>query len=167
MSVGEGQQESLAPSATPKRSADYWDRAPGPHGAQSGQPRNAGRTALTVLGAITACAATALACTPGAATAAATVERTRTGEVSASVQSGPAARISTLAVILPADGDAATAFARCAAEVSAAITKRPAHWRYWASSTDLAQLGLILPKQERSAAAGPVAAASEIPLPLS
>jgi hypothetical protein len=103
MSVGEGQQESLAPSATPKRSADYRDRVPGPHGVRSGQLRNASRTALTVLGAITACAAAALACMPGAATAAATVERARTGEVSASVQPGPAARISTVAVILPAD----------------------------------------------------------------
>lgn len=102
MSVGEGQQESLAPSATLRRSADYRDRPPGPHGVHGGPLRNAGRTALTVLGAITACAAAALACTPGAATAAATVERARTGEVPASVQSGPAARISTVAVILPA-----------------------------------------------------------------
>jgi len=68
---------------------------------------------------------------------------------------------------VPAGGDIPAAFARCAAEVSAAITKKPAHWRYWASSTDLAQLGLILPEQERPPAAGPVAAVSEVPLPLS
>jgi phosphatidylinositol dimannoside acyltransferase len=65
---------------------------------------------------------------------------------------------------LPTDGDTTTAFARCAAEVSAAITRKPAQWRYWASSTDLTQLGLVLPAKEgkqeehRPAAAGPVAA---------
>jgi len=68
---------------------------------------------------------------------------------------------------VPVGGDTSAAFARCAAEVSVAITKKPAHWRYWASPADLAQLGLILPEQDRPAAAGPVAAASEIPLPLS
>jgi len=68
---------------------------------------------------------------------------------------------------VPAGGDTPAAFARCAAEVAAAITKKPAHWRYWPSSADLAQLGLILPEQDRPAAAGPVAAVSEIPLPLS
>jgi hypothetical protein len=39
--------------------------------------------------------------------------------------------------------DEATAFARCAAEVSAAIRRSPAHWAYWASRADLACLGLI------------------------
>jgi lauroyl/myristoyl acyltransferase len=68
---------------------------------------------------------------------------------------------------VPAAGDTPAAFARCAAEVAAAITKKPAHWRYWPSSADLAQLGLILPERDRPAAAGPVAAVSEIPLPLS
>jgi len=68
---------------------------------------------------------------------------------------------------LRAGGDTAAAFARCAAEVSTAITKSPAHWRYWASSTDLAQLGLILPEHERPAAAGPVAAVNWSPFPLS
>jgi lauroyl/myristoyl acyltransferase len=57
---------------------------------------------------------------------------------------------------LPAGGDTAAAFARCAAQVSAAITRSPAHWRYWASSTDLARLGLILPEQDRSPAAAQV-----------
>jgi lauroyl/myristoyl acyltransferase len=68
---------------------------------------------------------------------------------------------------LSAGGDTATAFARCVAEVSAAITKRPAHWRYWPSSTDLAQLGLIMPERDRPAAAAPVAAVNGFPLPLS
>lgn len=44
---------------------------------------------------------------------------------------------------LPVDGDQATAFKRCTAEVGAAITRRPAQWRYWASTADLASLGLV------------------------
>jgi KDO2-lipid IV(A) lauroyltransferase len=42
----------------------------------------------------------------------------------------------------PSGEDVATSFARCAAEVSAAIQRSPAHWVYWASSGDLADLGL-------------------------
>jgi lauroyl/myristoyl acyltransferase len=45
----------------------------------------------------------------------------------------------------PSGEDVATAFARCAAEVSAAIQRSPAHWVYWASRADLANLGLISP----------------------
>jgi KDO2-lipid IV(A) lauroyltransferase len=45
----------------------------------------------------------------------------------------------------PAEEDAATAFARSAAEVSAAIRRSPAHWVYWASKGDLANLGLVSP----------------------
>jgi lauroyl/myristoyl acyltransferase len=45
----------------------------------------------------------------------------------------------------PAGEDVATAFARCAADVSAAIQSSPAHWVYWASKGDLANLGLISP----------------------
>jgi hypothetical protein len=52
-------------------------------------------------------------------------------------------------------GDTATAFARCAAEVSAAIRRSPAHWTYWAGSGDLARLGLIGPEADRSPAAQP------------
>lgn len=44
---------------------------------------------------------------------------------------------------VPADTDTATAFARCAAEVSAAIRRNPAHWVYWPSRADLAGLGLL------------------------
>jgi phosphatidylinositol dimannoside acyltransferase len=40
------------------------------------------------------------------------------------------------------DGDTATAFARCASEVEAAIQRQPAHWTYWPSAADLARLGL-------------------------
>jgi lauroyl/myristoyl acyltransferase len=58
---------------------------------------------------------------------------------------------------LAAGEDRATAFGRWAAEVSAAITRNPAHWRYWATTTDLARLGLILPEQDRPAPARPVA----------
>jgi KDO2-lipid IV(A) lauroyltransferase len=43
----------------------------------------------------------------------------------------------------PAEEDVATAFARCVAEVSAAIQRSPAHWAYWASKGDLAGLGVI------------------------
>jgi KDO2-lipid IV(A) lauroyltransferase len=59
---------------------------------------------------------------------------------------------------LPAGGEAAAAFGRYASEVSAAITRSPAHWRYWASTADLATLGLVLPEPDRSAASGPIAA---------
>ena len=48
----------------------------------------------------------------------------------------------------PAEEDAATAFARCAAEVSAAIARSPAHWAYWAGKGDLANLGLISPDRD-------------------
>jgi phosphatidylinositol dimannoside acyltransferase len=48
-------------------------------------------------------------------------------------------------VRLSAEDDEATAFARCAAAVSAAISRSPAHWAYWASGADLADLGLIPP----------------------
>lgn len=47
---------------------------------------------------------------------------------------------------VPVDGETATAFGRCAAAVSAAITASPAHWQYLASTADLAKLGLI-PRQ--------------------
>jgi lauroyl/myristoyl acyltransferase len=46
------------------------------------------------------------------------------------------------------EDDEATTFARCAAEVSAAIRRSPAHWVYWASKGDLADLGLISPDSE-------------------
>jgi lauroyl/myristoyl acyltransferase len=41
------------------------------------------------------------------------------------------------------EGDTTTVFARCAAEVDAAIRRQPAHWTYWPSTADLARLGLI------------------------
>ena len=44
---------------------------------------------------------------------------------------------------VPVDGETATAFGRCAAEVSAAISASPAHWQYLASPADLVDLGLI------------------------
>ena len=49
----------------------------------------------------------------------------------------------------PAGQDAATAFALCAGEVSAAIRRSPAHWVYWASTGDLAGLGLVSPDGDR------------------
>ena len=53
---------------------------------------------------------------------------------------------------LAMSGDIATAFCRCVAEVSAAILRSPAQWRYWASSADLANLGMTSPVPERSPA---------------
>jgi lauroyl/myristoyl acyltransferase len=57
---------------------------------------------------------------------------------------------------VPVGGETATAFGRCAAAVSAAIQRSPAHWAYWASTADLANLGLIPPEPDRSPAAGPL-----------
>jgi len=45
----------------------------------------------------------------------------------------------------PGEGEA-VAFARCAAQVSAAIRRDPAHWTYWASGADLTILGLDSPE---------------------
>ena len=53
---------------------------------------------------------------------------------------------------LPAENDEASAFARCAAEVSAAIQRSPAHWAYCASRGDLAGLGLISPDGDKAPA---------------
>ncbi|HEX6454431.1 MAG TPA: lysophospholipid acyltransferase family protein [Trebonia sp.] len=44
---------------------------------------------------------------------------------------------------VPTEGDVASAFARCADGVSAAIRRAPAHWAYWPSGADLASLGLL------------------------
>jgi lauroyl/myristoyl acyltransferase len=44
---------------------------------------------------------------------------------------------------VPMEGETTTAFGRCVAAVDAAIRKSPAHWAYWASTADLASLGLI------------------------
>jgi hypothetical protein len=63
----------------------------------------------------------------------------------------------------PAGEDAATAFARCAAEVSAAIARSPAHWAYWASKGDLANLGLLSPDRDEAPAESPAAAPAESP----
>jgi phosphatidylinositol dimannoside acyltransferase len=53
---------------------------------------------------------------------------------------------------VPVEGDTATAFARCAAEVSAAIRRSPASWVYWPSPVDLASLGMIPPERDASPA---------------
>jgi phosphatidylinositol dimannoside acyltransferase len=56
---------------------------------------------------------------------------------------------------VPAGGDTTAVFARCAAEVSAAIQRSPAHWNYWASGADLIDLGLIPSQGDGSPAAKP------------
>lgn len=59
---------------------------------------------------------------------------------------------------VPLEGDPATAFARCAAEVSAAIRRSPAHWDFWNSAGTLADLGLIQADRDSSATPEPVPA---------
>jgi Bacterial lipid A biosynthesis acyltransferase len=54
---------------------------------------------------------------------------------------------------MPVEGDTTAAFQRCAAEVSAAIRKSPAHWETWDNTSDLANLGLIPPQPDTSPAA--------------
>jgi lauroyl/myristoyl acyltransferase len=58
------------------------------------------------------------------------------------------------------DGEPAKAFERCAAEVSAAIRREPAHWAYWPSTADLANLGLLKEKARPADAMRPLASAS-------
>ena len=57
---------------------------------------------------------------------------------------------------VPVAGDPAAALARCAAEVSAAVRRNPAHWECWDNTGDLAGLGLLPPQPDTSPAAGPV-----------
>ena len=64
----------------------------------------------------------------------------------------------------PAEEDAGTAFARCAAEVSAAIARSPAHWAYWASRGDLANLGLLSPDGDVAPAVAPVVVPAVAPV---
>jgi hypothetical protein len=40
-------------------------------------------------------------------------------------------------------GKTATAFGRCVAAIETEIRTRPANWSYWASSDDLATMGLL------------------------
>jgi KDO2-lipid IV(A) lauroyltransferase len=56
---------------------------------------------------------------------------------------------------VPMEEDPAAALRRCAAEVSAAIRRSPAHWNRWRSTDALASLGLIRPQPDGSPAAGP------------
>jgi hypothetical protein len=55
---------------------------------------------------------------------------------------------------VPVEGDTASALGRCAAEVSAAIRRSPAHWEWWPGTGALTRLGLIRPQPDRSPAAG-------------
>jgi lauroyl/myristoyl acyltransferase len=59
---------------------------------------------------------------------------------------------------LPAGAETSTAFSRYAADVSAAIARSPAHWRYWPSTADLTNLGLIRPEPGMTPAASPLGA---------
>jgi phosphatidylinositol dimannoside acyltransferase len=55
---------------------------------------------------------------------------------------------------VPVDRETA-AFERCAAEVSAAIWRSPAHWESWDITDDLAGLGLIAPQRDSSPGTAP------------
>jgi KDO2-lipid IV(A) lauroyltransferase len=67
---------------------------------------------------------------------------------------------------VPVEGETATVFAHCAAEVSAAIRRSPAHWEFWANTSDLAGLGLIRPQRDNSPAALPDSVINETVLPV-
>ena len=54
-----------------------------------------------------------------------------------------------------ADGDPATTFRHCVAVMETAIRAKPAHWVYWANTSDLVRLGL-LPEAPRAGAAAVV-----------
>jgi lauroyl/myristoyl acyltransferase len=56
---------------------------------------------------------------------------------------------------VPVEGETATALERCAAQVSAAVRRRPAHWEFWDNTGDLAGLGLIPPHPDTSPAEAP------------
>jgi lauroyl/myristoyl acyltransferase len=56
---------------------------------------------------------------------------------------------------VPLEGETATAFGRCVAEVSTAIRRSPGHWNFW-HTVDVARLGLIEPQRDGSPAGGPV-----------
>jgi lauroyl/myristoyl acyltransferase len=51
---------------------------------------------------------------------------------------------------VPVEGETSAVFERCAAEVSAAIRRSPAHWEFWANTGDLTDLGLIRPRRDGS-----------------
>jgi len=54
---------------------------------------------------------------------------------------------------VPVEGEeTAAAFGRCAAEVSAAIRRSPAHWDFWNSTGILGALGLVQPQRNASLA---------------
>jgi|HubBroStandDraft_6_1064221.scaffolds.fasta_scaffold29869_3 KDO2-lipid IV(A) lauroyltransferase len=57
---------------------------------------------------------------------------------------------------VPMEGETAAALERCAAELSAAIRRSPAHWSRWHSTGSLADLGLIQPPGGGSPTAEPV-----------
>jgi lauroyl/myristoyl acyltransferase len=73
---------------------------------------------------------------------------------------------------VPVEGETAMAFGRCAAEVSAAIRRSPAHWDFWlprkhghgaGSTGSLAALGLIPPQRNGFTSRGAGPARREIP----
>jgi hypothetical protein len=51
---------------------------------------------------------------------------------------------------VPMGGQTGEAFGRCTAAVSTAISRSPAHWAYFASTADLASLGLMPAERDQS-----------------
>jgi phosphatidylinositol dimannoside acyltransferase len=92
---------------------------------------------------------------PGAVTLA---EVTRAPLLMAFVYRSPDYRHQVLEISapVPVSGETAAVFERCAAEVSAAILRNPAHWEFWAKSRDLADIGLVPAQLNRSPAASAV-----------
>ena len=64
---------------------------------------------------------------------------------------------------VPVDRDTETVFERCAAEVSAAIRRNPAHWGFWPETGNLADLGLIPPQRSVTAVAGTASGGAGVP----
>jgi KDO2-lipid IV(A) lauroyltransferase len=54
---------------------------------------------------------------------------------------------------VPVDGETVAAFGHCVAAIDGAIGGSPAHWSYWASTEDLASLGVLPPAPSAGQAA--------------
>jgi phosphatidylinositol dimannoside acyltransferase len=63
---------------------------------------------------------------------------------------------------VPVGADTAATFGRCAEQVSGAIRRSPAHWAYWPSRGDLADLGLVPAERDGSPAAEPALRADKV-----
>jgi len=125
MSVGAGREARPARSAAAAtRPADAGDPAPG-HGTGSRQPCSANRRVLTVLGAITAGIAAAIACSSGVAVATSAILSTGTAGAYTSMQPGRAGTASAVAVIMPASASPAPSPSPSASSASPSPSATP------------------------------------------